>query len=210
MQKKLLILAVVALVLIGGVVLVWQKKNSQIVNQNEVKNTDAKVVLRDWKTYRNEEFGFEVKLPRNFEETEQGFVPLNPPIGNPDGLENNIWFEVGEKKSEFWKNFYGKSVENVPNDDFLYPSEKKDRDFGAVEISFERKKVNDIFLVIVSSILQEVPNDYYTGGGWIEGAWTKEAFFNCNKAICSVAIHSHAFSKEKEALFSTVIETLKY
>ena len=210
MQKKLFILVVVALILIGGAVFVLQEKSSQEVSQDEVKNTDTKVVPDDWKTYRDENLGFEVKLPKNFEKTEQGFVPLNPPVGNPESLENNVWFEVGEKKSEFWKSLYGKSVESVSNEDYLYPSEKKDRDFGAVKINFERKKVNDISLVIVNSILQEVPNDYYTGGGWIQGGWTKEAFFNCNKAICSVAIHSHTFSKEKEALFSTAIETLKY
>lgn len=210
MQKKLLISVVLGLILIGGAVIVWEKKTSQEMPQGEVKNTDTKVVPGGWKIYRDENLGFEVALPKSFEKTEQGFVPLNPPVGNPESLENNVWFEVDEKKSEFWKSLYGKSIESVRNDDFLYPSQKKDRDFGAVEISFERKKVNDISLVIVSSILQEVPNDYYTGGGWIEGAWTKEAFFNCNKAICSVVIQSHSFSKEKEAFFSTVIETLKY
>ncbi len=71
MQKKLLILAVVALVLIGGVVLVWQKKTGQEVSQGEpkeevkiVENTDANDVdTSDWKTYRNEKYRIQLKYP---------------------------------------------------------------------------------------------------------------------------------------------------
>ena len=37
MQKKLLILAVIALVLVGGVVFVWQKKTGQEMSQGEPK-----------------------------------------------------------------------------------------------------------------------------------------------------------------------------
>lgn len=220
MNQKPLFLAVAltALLVIGGVFWIMQKRpvapNQPVTPDPIVEipvqaEPETPIDTSGWKTYRNEELGFEVRLPKNFEKTEQGFTPLNPLVGNPESLENNVWFEVGEKKSEFWKSLYGKSIESVPNDDFLYPFEKKARDSGAIEVNFERKKVNDISLVIVSSILKKEPN-YDTGGGWIEGAWDKEAFFRCNKAICSVVIHSHAYSKEKEALFSTVIKTLRY
>ncbi len=66
MQKKFLILAFVALGLIGGAVFVWQKKTSQEVSQGEVKITDAKVVPDDWKIYRSEKYGFELYFPKDW------------------------------------------------------------------------------------------------------------------------------------------------
>lgn len=71
MQKKLLILVVVALILIGGVVFVWQKKTGQEMSQGEPKeevkiaeNTSVNDIdTSNWRTYRNEEYGIEFEYP---------------------------------------------------------------------------------------------------------------------------------------------------
>ena len=73
MQKKLLILALAILVLFGGGVLLWQKKISQktVINQpqEEVRVSETSDTA-DWKTYHNEEFGFELKYPSTFDLSE--------------------------------------------------------------------------------------------------------------------------------------------
>jgi hypothetical protein len=78
MQKKFIILALIVLIIVAGGVIVWSKKMNQEVSEKNVKeevkiaeNTNTNNVdTSDWKTYRNEEFGFEVKYPQNFELSE--------------------------------------------------------------------------------------------------------------------------------------------
>ncbi len=95
MKKNLIIGIIVLIVLVGGVVLWGQKNNQQGTNQpkqqtkkevvkqgqeqkiaKEFINSFPKTTLEEldfkkldmsnWKTYRNEEFGFEVKYPQNW------------------------------------------------------------------------------------------------------------------------------------------------
>jgi hypothetical protein len=82
MQKKLLILVLATLVLIGGTVLIWSKK-SRIGNQSKIENlqtVQAEKVLSEkekadkyawnwdgdtsnWKVYMNDDFGFALRYP---------------------------------------------------------------------------------------------------------------------------------------------------
>ncbi len=128
MTKKNLIIGIVVLIaLIGGVVL-WQQKNNQqdtkqqanreVVKQTQGQKTtkeqtdrqtiddelkpEEKIDTSDWKTYRNEEFGFEVKYPRGWKvdkthvNTDEGILyPLDKVVLSSQ-QNNNIFgrFEI--------------------------------------------------------------------------------------------------------------------
>ncbi len=101
MQKKLFISAVVALVLIGGVVLVWEKKgiqekakdqslsqeeNIQTSDKNEVFVTDVDPDVSHWQT-KETEF-FTTKFPKEWYWIEE--EALIPTSGfSPDGIITN-------------------------------------------------------------------------------------------------------------------------
>lgn len=71
-QRSLIICLILALaILVAGAVLWWQKEVNREVPQNQAKDevktvdiTDTNNVdTSDWKTYRNDEYGFEFKMP---------------------------------------------------------------------------------------------------------------------------------------------------
>jgi hypothetical protein len=79
MSKKSIAIAIIAIIIliVGAGVWKWQEnkkveevKKQEIAKQNEVKKEEEKqkteVDMNDWKIYRNEEFGFEVKYPREW------------------------------------------------------------------------------------------------------------------------------------------------
>lgn len=106
MQKKYLISIVVVLVLVAGGILLWQKRTVQNVVQNEpkeevkiIENTDTnKVDTSDWKTYQNEEYGFEMKYPAWFANFESGEIFEGTTLKNSSfkinsggHFEYNVW-----------------------------------------------------------------------------------------------------------------------
>ena len=219
MQKKILLSVLAVALLIGGAVLVWQKKSQVIPKEATKEMTIADTPpsdTADWKTYRNEEYGFEVKYPKSLEARNWGssgvtLASQNPPLSNPQGLDlllQEIWFDIGPENFAYWDAFQGKAVKDIEDFDFLYPEDRKYLELGSMEVSFQRKDVNNSNVMVVSSVLKEAPVSYM-GGGWIEGGWDKEAFFQCKNRICSIAIHSHSYSEVKEQLFEKVLDTLK-
>lgn len=80
-KQQLYILIGIGIILIGGVVLVWQKranqelpqKQSQKQEQNEQQNKEQQAVdIGDWKIYQDKKYGFEVKYPKDWEIKEEG------------------------------------------------------------------------------------------------------------------------------------------
>ncbi len=95
-KYKFLILAGIGIILIGGLFLIWQKREKQglkdiqtpIRSESEQKQeTSADIVARNldtskWKTYRNDEYRFEFRYP---EEMFEIFLE-----GNDDGSDKNV------------------------------------------------------------------------------------------------------------------------
>ncbi len=103
-------------------------------NQNEdqaddVNNNDiSEIDISDWKTYSNEEFGFEIKYPEDWTNEDSKSVILfseNGPIGNRFGfraVEKNIYGDP------FWVSIYHipniKNVEELEYFDFVHSGDK--------------------------------------------------------------------------------------
>lgn len=148
MQKKLLISAVVALVLIGGVVFVWQKKTSQEVFQIEpkeevkiIENTETNDTdTSNWKTYQNDEFGFEVKYPDvwevNIQSSTGSLLPIDGELSKNDILNNKNYstgFSFGTRESKAGGYITGitvssakfDSVKNIIQKDFSWENQSQ-------------------------------------------------------------------------------------
>jgi hypothetical protein len=127
MQKKFIILALIVLIIVAGGVLVWSKKMNQEVSEKSLKeevkiveNTDTNNVdTSDWKTYRNEEFGFEVRYPSIWEMDIQSstgsFLPTDGQLPKRDILNNknySIGFSFGTRESKAGGYITGITVES--------------------------------------------------------------------------------------------------
>jgi hypothetical protein len=156
----------------------------------------------DWQIYRDEEAGFEIKIPKNFEKTDQGFTPKNPAVGNPESIENNIWFLIGINSRLKQKN-----LDSISQKDLLDPLWSQSVATGNVDVFEKRARVNNMPMILIKSLFGKEPstNNF---GGWIEGAYEEESFFECGYNVCSIRISSHQFSQEKQVLFYTILSTL--
>jgi len=88
MTKRLTITILVLIVVaLGAAVSGCLKKPVEPVNQNQNTNTNqaGEIDTSDWKTYRNEEYGFEFKYPEGFE------IKFDDPIIDE---KNNIPFRM--------------------------------------------------------------------------------------------------------------------
>lgn len=96
-KQQVYILIGIGIILIGGVVLVWQKRANQELpqtqnqeqEQNEQQKNEQKeseqyaIDISDWKIYQDKKYGFEIKYPKDWEIRE---VKIGPAIGG-DYLE---------------------------------------------------------------------------------------------------------------------------
>ena len=76
--------------------------NNEVVSDDDVlpdvENDVSDDDISDWKTYRNEEFGFEVKYPEDWEyEIQEGGLGTSSGINfsSPKGQDNFVFFDLG-------------------------------------------------------------------------------------------------------------------
>lgn len=107
-KQQLSILLGIGVVLIGGVVLVWQKEINQMSHQNiqkpilseQKQETSTDIIARNldvskWKTYRNEEYRFEFKYPEEmFEISFQNDDSDNQDFPKGFFLTLNLFFDI--------------------------------------------------------------------------------------------------------------------
>ena len=99
MNKKLTTVLVIVILILGYAVLAW------LLNLWPINH-----VSLDWETYRNEEYGFELKTPDQLN-------PLSPDVGNG-------WVEVS-----------GKTYQTLQLNDSIYPAIRIIKDYNNVSVN---------------------------------------------------------------------------
>ena len=120
MARKNLIIGIVVLIALAGGVVLWSQKNNQqgtkqqtkkeVVKQTQEQKTakeqtntqnqtidgelklEEKIDTSDWKTYRNEKFGFEMKLPGDLDKWKIKIEKYDNKDGGYPGRLYRIWF----------------------------------------------------------------------------------------------------------------------
>ncbi len=162
-------------VILSGCLAKPQVNSNQPINQNINQNinivpttTTGEIDTSDWKTYRNEEYGFEIKYPDDwvFQEFREG---------NKVGEENKIkpitWVSFGNIKSKQEGYIWGIQFYHKPNE--------LERDIAQIGNQFDdrrekRKNINfnniDALFVIVTTAKYE---------GWI----SESVYFSRNNVL---------------------------
>ena len=107
---KLTILSLLILPLLSGCFLLPQNTNTD-VTPSGVEGSQEEIDTSDWKTYRNEEYGFEIKYPNEWEYTE---IREGNKVGEENITKSVSWviFDVeGSQEGKWEVQFYRKSDE---------------------------------------------------------------------------------------------------
>ena len=127
MNKRLLILLLIMFLISGGIYWVWQSRSvtapsvtPEPVVVTEPNQSETSIDTSNWKTYRNEEYGFEVKYPKDwippkaFQEIGGVLTTYLRPEGHFEGCCQGVKVEIRNG-----------SLEKVYKDLFLdYPKEE--------------------------------------------------------------------------------------
>jgi hypothetical protein len=135
MKNKIFKIIIVCLVVIGLFSIIYY-----FYNTNKVKNikNDSILGISEWKTYKNEEYGFEFKL-------QDGWIQNGNPTISPDGNITILNFASPEsQKSEYFK-MYGGLI-NI----WIYNNPK----FLSVKEFFNGKIAPNIFIDEVGNIVK--------------------------------------------------------
>ena len=104
--KWILLYVVIAAVAYGLIYYFFFNKNGNNYNfQNQVENNSE---TADWKTYKNDQYGFEIKYPYNYEEVGPVSGPVNGQVGftfqdksEKSDLDNTFSFNINPTSLSF-------------------------------------------------------------------------------------------------------------
>jgi hypothetical protein len=188
-----LILVVVLIVGIGAVFglmgyILTVPKSGVVINnkveKEDIKKEEEKIQdeIADWKTYRNEEYGFEVKYPENWQ------VDENAIIGSPDA--EGISFEKPEKWGFNFYNFGKVGDDDYKNlsilEDSNYDKNKEAINVGGVNTNlYMVKNPNDVQMGYPVDVTIRKNGNVYNINGFFNNSEDKEEFIKLLKNILS-------------------------
>ncbi|TXH00289.1 MAG: hypothetical protein E6P95_03835 [Candidatus Moraniibacteriota bacterium] len=206
MSHKSLLLTLVTLLLIGGGLLIWQRTHLAIapvtepVTTEPTKPEDISIDISDWKTYRNEKLGFEIKIPNKFI------------ISQPNMDEDYLIFSGNEGVSFSviaYQRLRGKKIERVTDNELMNQMYTPFIDLGNIQVRIGDKSKPDDQLR-VKSVEYEFKDEpvHHNLESWEKGYKEREVFFQCKNDICSMKSFSGDFSSEKDKMFLQIVSSL--
>lgn len=116
MKKQYLTIITVLIIALGAGVFVWQKQRNQVQEQpkqEEVVKADVSTDIdtSDWKTYRNEEYGYSIDYPRSWFVEETEAANKDPYLRGGDEIGGDIYISNYSAPSKY-------SLGDVPADIF--------------------------------------------------------------------------------------------
>jgi len=221
MNQKSLFLAVAltALLVIGGVFWIIQQRPMAVkqpvvqtpareeltpAKTDEVETvkdlidgeyTFTPIDTSDWKTYRNDEFRYQLRFPRSIENTDQqSFI-------DHSGKYISFYIIPYERLRE-------KTLNDILEDDLFDSTLTPFINSGNIEVSLRTKLVNGVDVVLVDYLFGKEPKNHDMEA-WSEGSIRKEIFFQCGSDTCTIMTIADQFSQEKQLLFYTILSTLQ-
>ena len=171
------------MIIVGGF-FVWgnnqkQSEISEIVqNQNQNQNQQAETDISDWKTYKNEEYGFEVKYPQDWEYDLIDGVTFGDKKNCERSIIDNYWCEnyisfiKSEKNPRVGNERFEKDVVDILNinndvyntkkelsdgsvfDEYYFTDDRSNIYEWIIVLKYDNKKENQAEITILREILK--------------------------------------------------------
>ena len=218
MNKKLIIAIIVILALGIGFGIFLEAKKSKQSNKNQItetsqsqtsselsqstsgQNQEGQIDTSNWKTYRNEKYGFEFKYPADAE------------VYSDVELSLGITFNKGKNGVTMGAYEYSKGMTvNEWADKFIRDSEAA-KYYNTESITYYKEERKEVGGLLTTTIFNEQPADgfEFDMGRWPQNSVEKKLLFPCNKFVCWL---DSSYSKDdpymNERYFNSIISTLK-
>lgn len=228
-QKHIFVAVGVFLLLaLGGGFWVWEKKQivpqpkqeTPVVQQptqtDEVESvkdlvdgeyTFTPIDTSDWQTYRNEELGFEVKVPNflTIKEENTGYIQFIAEDDSQKPVNENQAISFYIYATEGLRN---KNMNTASKEDFFDAQLFRWNASGNIDIFERNKSLHNLDMRIVGYLFKKEP-PHHDIEAWTEGFYIEKVFFQCKSNICTIEKFTDTYSQDKQILFYTVLSTLR-